>query len=96
MDRDRDVSAIGVQPDVARGPRHIAVWSRDFLLKQEFLAIMLGVHRTTVTLVMGTLQRSGLISSRYRRIRVLKKRALQAAACECHDVIRALFQRLGL
>jgi CRP-like cAMP-binding protein len=72
------------------------VGSRDFLLKHEFLAIMLGVHRTTVTLVMGTLQRSGLISSRYGRIRVLKRKQLQEAACECHEVIRAQFRRLGL
>jgi CRP-like cAMP-binding protein len=72
------------------------VGSREFLLKQEFLAIMLGVRRPTVTLVMGTLQESGLIASRYGRIRVLKRRQLQNAACECYEVIRAHFRRLGL
>jgi len=72
------------------------VGSKDFLLKHEFLAIMLGVHRPTVTLVMGTLQQSGLISSRYGRIRVLKRRQLEQASCECYEVIRAHFQRLGL
>lgn len=72
------------------------VGSREFLLKQEFLAIMLGVHRPTVTLVMGTLQRSGLIASRYGRIRVLKRRKLQDASCECYEVIRDHFERLGL
>jgi CRP-like cAMP-binding protein len=46
------------------------VGSTEFLLKQEFLAIMLGVRRPTVTLVMGTLQDSGLIATRYGRIRV--------------------------
>jgi hypothetical protein len=30
---------------------------RNFLLKQEFLAVMLGVHRPTVTVVLRTLQR---------------------------------------
>ena len=72
------------------------VGSREFLLKQEFLSIMLGVHRPTVTLVMGTLQRAGLIATRYGRIRVLKRRKLQDASCECYEVIRAHFQRLGL
>jgi CRP-like cAMP-binding protein len=72
------------------------VGSREFLLKQEFLAIMLGVHRPTVTLVLGSLQHSGLLTSRYGRIRVLKRKALERASCECYAVIRAHFQRLGL
>ena len=65
-------------------------------MKQEFLAIMLGVQRPTVTLVMGKLQDSGLIATRYGQIRVLKRRKLENAACECYEVIRAHFQRLGL
>ena len=72
------------------------VGAREFVLKQEFLAIMLGVHRPTVTLVMGTLQDSGLIATKYGRIRVLKPRQLEAASCECYAVIRAHFERLGL
>ncbi len=69
---------------------------QEFLLKQEFLAIMLGVHRPTVTLVMRRLQESGLITTKYGRIRVLKRRKLEHASCECYQVIRAHFQRLGL
>ena len=72
------------------------VGSREFLLKQEFLAIMLGVQRPTVTLVMGTLQDDGLITTKYGRIQVLKRKKLEHAACECYEVIRAHFQRLGL
>lgn len=72
------------------------VESREFLLKQEFLAIMLGVHRPTVTLVMRALQDAGLIRTRYGRIRVLKRKALEKASCECYEVIRAHFERLGL
>ncbi|HXV09792.1 MAG TPA: Crp/Fnr family transcriptional regulator [Burkholderiales bacterium] len=72
------------------------VGSSEFLLKQDFLAMMLGVQRPTVTLVMGTLHEDGLIAAKYGRIRVLKRRKLEAAACECYDVIRAHFRRLGL
>jgi len=72
------------------------VGSREFLLKQEFLAIMLGVQRPTVTLVMGGLQDDGLIRTRYGRILVLRRKKLEQAACECYEVIRAHFQRLGL
>jgi CRP-like cAMP-binding protein len=72
------------------------VGSGEFTLKQEFLAIMLGVHRPTVSLVMGTLQHGGLITSRYGRIRVLNRKLLEHTSCECYEVIRAHFQRLGL
>jgi CRP-like cAMP-binding protein len=72
------------------------VGSTEFVLKQDFLAIMLGVHRPTVTLVMGALQDDGLITTRYGRIRVLKRKKLERAACECYEVIRGHFQRLGL
>jgi hypothetical protein len=72
------------------------VGSQDFLLKHHFLAIMLGVQRPTVTLVMGALQDSGLITTRYGRIRVLKRKKLEQAACECYEVIRDHFERLGL
>jgi CRP-like cAMP-binding protein len=67
-----------------------------FSLKQEFLAVMLGVHRPTVTVVLRTLQREGLIASRYGRIRILKRKRLEAASCECYSVIRDHFARLGL
>jgi Crp-like helix-turn-helix protein len=72
------------------------VGSSEFLLKQDFLAIMLGVQRPTVTLVRETLQDAGLIATTYGRIRVLKRRRLERASCECYEVIRAHFQRLGL
>ncbi len=75
---------------------HDRVDGDDFSLKQEFLAVMLGVHRPTVTVVLRTLQRAGLISCRYGRIRILKRKKLEAASCECHAVIRAHFARLGL
>lgn len=64
--------------------------------REEFLAIMLGVRRPTVTLVMGALQDDGLLTTRYGRIRVLKRTKLEHAACECYAVIRAHFERLGL
>lgn len=75
---------------------HDRVDADDFPLKHEFLAIMLGVHRPTVTVVLRDLQETGLISSRYGRMRVLRRRQLEAASCECYAVIRGHFARLGL
>jgi len=75
---------------------HDRVDDDTFLLKQEFLAVMLGVHRPTVTVVLRALQREGLIASRYGRISILKRKRLEAASCECYSVIRGHFVRLGL
>ena len=75
---------------------HDRVDGDEFHLKQEFLAVMLGVRRPTVTVVLKKLQRQGLIASRYGRIRVLKRTRLEAASCECYEAIRANFERLGL
>jgi CRP-like cAMP-binding protein len=75
---------------------HDRVDGDEFHLKQEFLAVMLGVRRPTVTVVLKSLQQAGLIASRYGRIRVLKRRRLEAASCECYRAIRANFTRLGL
>ena len=75
---------------------HDRVDDDTFSLKQEFLAVMLGVRRPTVTVVLQTLQREGLIASRYGRIRILERKRLEAASCECYRVIRAHFARLGL
>ena len=75
---------------------HDRVDSDEFLLKHEFLAIMLGSHRPTVTLVLGTLQKAGLISSKYGRIGILNRAGLEAASCECYEAIHGQFMRLGV
>ena len=75
---------------------HDRVDADDFELKHEFLAVMLGVRRPTVTVVLHGLQQTGLISSRYGRLRVLKRKQLEAASCECYAAICGHFARLGL
>ena len=63
-------------------------------LTQEFLAVMLGVQRTTVTEHASRLQDEGLI--RYRRgvIEVLDRRGLEARACECHATTQHFRRRI--
>lgn len=70
------------------------VQSDDLHLTQEFLAMMLGARRTTVTVVAGTLQRSGLIEYRRGRVKILNRENLEAAACDCYKVTRQLFTNL--
>jgi len=68
--------------------------SNTFAIKQECLAEMLGVCRSTITVTAGALQQAGLI--RYSRgvITVLDRPGLEAAACECYGAIREHFERL--
>ncbi|MDQ2667356.1 MAG: helix-turn-helix domain-containing protein [Gemmatimonadota bacterium] len=66
----------------------------EFSLKQEFLAVMLGVRRAGVTLAAGNLQERGFIRYRRGRIRVVNRAGLEGAACECYAIVRCHFDRL--
>jgi len=66
----------------------------DYLLTHEFLGMMLGVRRTTVTDVMGSLQKAGLIHYRRGHVTILDREALRRRACECYDIMRLEFDRL--
>ena len=68
--------------------------SGDFLLTHEFLGMMLGVRRTTVTDVMGSLQKAGLIRYRRGHVTILDQDALQQRACECYEISKLEFDRL--
>ncbi|MBR0785793.1 Crp/Fnr family transcriptional regulator [Bradyrhizobium iriomotense] len=57
-------------------------------LTQEALSQMLGVRRTTVTLLMRNLRASGAIRSERRGQIEVDRLRLAAAACECHDTMR--------
>ena len=57
-------------------------------LTQEFLSQMLGVRRTTVTLVARQLALAGVIKNRRGRIVVLDRKGLEDVACECYAIVR--------
>ena len=75
---------------------HDRVKHDEFKLRHEFLAIMLGCHRPTVTVVLGTLTTAGLISTGYGRIRILDRAGVEEAACECYEAISSQYTRLDL
>lgn len=57
-------------------------------LTQEALSEILGVRRTTVTLLMRNLRASGAIRSERRGQIDIDRSRLAAAACECHEAMR--------
>jgi DNA-binding transcriptional regulator YhcF (GntR family) len=63
-------------------------------LTHEFLAEMLGVQRSSVSVVTRTLQTAGLIEQARGSITVIDRAGLQETACECYGKIRRLFERL--
>lgn len=61
---------------------------KTFLLTHEFMAQMTGAPRSGLTAVAGRLQKEGLIGYRRGEVRILNEQGLEAAACECYQVIR--------
>ena len=55
---------------------------------------MLGVQRTSVTIVARKLQEAGLIIYRRGRIHVLDVEGLEDSCCECYAAINRHFHRL--
>jgi CRP-like cAMP-binding protein len=57
-------------------------------LTHEFLAQMLGSGRPTVTIAAGILERAGLIQNTRGSVKILNRKRLEDAACECYGVIQ--------
>ena len=70
------------------------VGESELLLTQEFLGFMLGSRRTTVTMIAGLLQRSGLIDYQRGKVRILNRENLISAACECYPITQKLLGAL--
>jgi CRP-like cAMP-binding protein len=68
--------------------------SDQFPLTQEFLSQMLGVRRASVTVVIGRLQKAGLLRHSQGQMTILNRQGLEAAACECYKLIKEELDRL--
>jgi CRP-like cAMP-binding protein len=73
---------------------HDRVNGESFVLTQEFLSQMLGVHRPTVTIAARMLQQAGLIRYSRGQIEVIDRPGLEAAACPCYRLIIDQYARL--
>jgi CRP-like cAMP-binding protein len=69
---------------------HDRVGRNDFRLTHEALSAMLATTRPRVSLAAAKLRREGLIDYRRGQVRILDRKRLESAACECYaDTRRA-------
>ncbi|HEX3601341.1 MAG TPA: Crp/Fnr family transcriptional regulator [Lacipirellulaceae bacterium] len=66
----------------------------EISLTHEFLAMMLGVRRASVSEVLRPLQETGLVSSNRGLITILNRAGIEAGTCECYRIIADQQRRL--
>jgi CRP-like cAMP-binding protein len=66
----------------------------EFPMTQDFLAMMLCVHRPGVTVAARMLQQAGYIRYGAGHITVADRSGLEEVACECYGTVRRQFERL--
>jgi hypothetical protein len=73
---------------------HDRVQSDELRMTQEFIANMLGGRRESVTVAAGHLQDAGLIQYARGHIKIINRKGLEAAVCECYQIVKTEFDRL--
>ena len=69
--------------------------SDTFMLTQDFMAHMLGVRRTSVSLAANAFRGAGLINYQRGKMTIVRADELQQKACECYSTIKKHYGRLG-
>lgn len=67
---------------------------RDLNLTQEFMAQMMGVRRTSVSVVAASLQEKGLITYRRGHVRIMDVEKLRQVACECYEAVNVHYEKI--
>ena len=70
--------------------------SRQLPLTHEFLARMLGVNRSTVSLTAATLQRAGVVRYTRGKFTILNRERLEDVACDCYRTVKEQYKKLGI
>jgi CRP-like cAMP-binding protein len=65
-------------------------------ITHDFLATMLGTGRPSVSIAAGVLQRKELIEYTRGAVKIVNRKKLEDAACECYGVIRQYDGELGV
>ena len=71
-----------------------SIEKNEFVLKQQFLAQMLGVRRASISEVAQKFQEEGLIKYNRGKMVILDQQKLKSNACECYDCVKSEFKQL--
>jgi CRP-like cAMP-binding protein len=66
---------------------HDRVGTVTFPLTQDYMAIMAGVQRTTISVAASELKAAGVIDYVRGRVTILDRHGLERQACECYGVV---------
>ncbi len=66
-----------------------------FPLTQDYMAIMVGLQRSTVSLMASALKDEGLIGYTRGTVEIRDREGLETRACECYRVIRGAYEALA-
>lgn len=73
---------------------HDRVGHDEFPMTQEFLSLMLGTRRASVSVAAAALKDQGIITYHRGMVTVLDRLRLEEAACECYPITRQEYDRL--
>jgi CRP-like cAMP-binding protein len=66
-----------------------------FHVTKEFLAQLLGTNRPTVSVLVSTFEKAGILNVEGRRVTLEDRDRLTEAACECYEIIRKNYEPVG-
>jgi CRP-like cAMP-binding protein len=64
-----------------------------FELTQDFIAQMLGVRRPSVTVIVRSFEKAGMVQTSRGRIRIADRGALEKTVCECYHFVRQQIEK---
>ena len=70
--------------------------SESLPITHDFLATMLGTDRPTVSLAAGVLQKKKLVEYTRGAVKIVNRKKLENAACECYGITQQYNGQLGL
>jgi CRP-like cAMP-binding protein len=66
-----------------------------FSVTHEFLAMLLGASRPSVSMVIEDFKKRGMLKVERGRVLIVERQRLVDVACDCHEVIRQNYEQVG-
>jgi len=66
-----------------------------FAVTKEFLAQLLGTNRQTASVIISVFEKAGILNVDGRWVTLADRGRLKDAACECYDIMRRNYEKVG-